>query len=64
MSKFVASTARDALHKVKEILGPDAINVKSRTAGRRCRDHGRCSAREMAHLESTPIPLRDIAAAC
>jgi flagellar biosynthesis protein FlhF len=29
--KFVASSARDALHKVKELLGPDAIILSNRT---------------------------------
>ena len=28
--KFVASTARDALRKVKELLGPDAIILSNR----------------------------------
>ena len=30
VKKFVAPTARDALHKVKEILGPDAIILSNR----------------------------------
>ena len=29
--KFIAATARDALHKVKELLGPDAIILSNRT---------------------------------
>ena len=29
--KFIAVTARDALHKVKELLGPDAIILSNRT---------------------------------
>ena len=28
--KFIAATARDALHKVKELLGPDAIILSNR----------------------------------
>lgn len=28
--KFIAATARDALHKVKETLGPDAIILSNR----------------------------------
>ena len=28
--KFIAATARDALHKVKEMLGPDAIILSNR----------------------------------
>ena len=29
--KFIAATARDALHKVKDLLGPDAIILSNRT---------------------------------
>ena len=28
--KFIAATAREALHKVKELLGPDAIILSNR----------------------------------
>ena len=28
--KFIAASARDALHKVKELLGPDAIILSNR----------------------------------
>lgn len=30
VKKFVAPTARDALHKVKEVLGPEAIILSNR----------------------------------
>ena len=61
VKKFVASTARDALHKVKEILGPDAIILSNRGLPGGGVEIMAVAAREMAHLESTPIPLRDIA---
>lgn len=59
--KFVAPTARDALHKVKELLGPDAIILSNRGLPGGGVEIMAVAAREMAAIAPTPTPLREIA---
>jgi flagellar biosynthesis protein FlhF len=61
VKKFVAPTARDALHKVKEILGPDAIILSNRGLPGGGVEIMAVAARDMAALAPSPTPLREIA---
>jgi len=61
VKKFVAPTARDALRKVKEILGPDAIILSNRGLAGGGVEILAVASREMASLAPTPTPLREIA---
>ncbi len=51
--KFIAATARDALHKVKETLGPDAIILSNRTVPGGVEIMA-VAARDMAMIVPTP----------
>ena len=62
VKKFVAPTARDALHKVKEILGPDAIILSNRGLPGGGVEIMAVASRDMAALAPSPTPLREIAA--
>ncbi len=59
VKKFVAPTARDALRKVKEILGPDAIILSNRGLPGGGVEIMAVASRDMASI--APTPLRDIA---
>lgn len=59
VKKFVAPTARDALRKVKEILGPDAIILSNRGLPGGGVEIMAVASREMAAI--APTPLRDVA---
>lgn len=59
--KFVAPTAREALHKLKEILGPDAIILSNRGLPGGGVEIMAVAAREMAALAPAPVPLKDVA---
>ena len=61
VKKFVAPTARDALHKVKEILGPDAIILSNRGLPGGGVEIMAVAQREMAALAPSPVPLKDVA---
>ena len=61
VKKFVAPTARDALHKVKEILGPDAIILSNRGLPGGGVEIMAVASRDMAALAPTPVPLKDVA---
>lgn len=61
VKKFVASTARDALHKVKEVLGPDAIILSNRGLPGGGVEIMAVASRDMAAIAPTPTPLRDTA---
>jgi len=58
VKKFVAPNAREALRKVKEILGPDAIILSNRGLPGGGVEIMAVASREMAAL--TPTPLRDV----
>jgi flagellar biosynthesis protein FlhF len=57
VKKFVAPTARDALHKVKEILGPDAIILSNRGLPGGGVEIMAVAAHDMAAI--APMPMRD-----
>lgn len=59
VKKFVAPTARDALHKVKEVLGPEAIILSNRGLPGGGVEIMAVAARDMAAI--APTPLRDVA---
>lgn len=59
VKKFVAPTARDALHKVKEILGPDAIILSNRGLPGGGVEIMAVAAHDMAAI--APTPLRETA---
>lgn len=61
VKKFVAPTAREALHKLKEILGPDAIILSNRGLAGGGVEIMAVAAREMAALAPSPVPLKDVA---
>lgn len=61
VKKFVAPTAREALHKVKEILGPDAIILSNRGLPGGGVEIMAVASREMAALAPSPVPLKDVA---
>ena len=61
VKKFVAPTARDALHKVKEILGPDAIILSNRGLPGGGVEIMAVASRDMAALAPSPAPLREVA---
>ncbi|MDQ5918031.1 MAG: flagellar biosynthesis protein FlhF [Pseudomonadota bacterium] len=60
VKKFVAPTARDALHKVKEILGPDAIILSNRGLPGGGVEIMAVASRDMAAI--APTPMRETAA--
>ncbi len=61
VKKFVAPTARDALRKVKEILGPDAIILSNRGLPGGGVEIMAVASRDMAAIAPSPTPLRDVA---
>lgn len=57
VKKFVAPTARDALHKVKEVLGPDAIILSNRGLPGGGVEIMAVASRDMAAI--APMPTRE-----
>ena len=58
--KFIAATARDALHKVKETLGPDAIILSNRGIPGGGVEIMAVAALDMAMI--VPTPVREVPA--
>ncbi|MBW7901428.1 MAG: flagellar biosynthesis protein FlhF, partial [Rhodocyclaceae bacterium] len=61
VKKFVAPSARDALRKVKEILGPDAIILSNRGLPGGGVEIMAVASRDMAAIAPGAAPLRDAA---
>lgn len=56
--KFIAATAREALHKVKELLGPDAIILSNRAIPGGVEIMA-VAAHDMEMIVPTPTPVRE-----